>query len=144
MIIAIIALVCACSGSAIAGSALVSGAQIRDNTVTGRDVRTASVHRSDLAPDATVLQTVTREAHALGAGPVTASCAQGEAVVGGGGNAPQMWKSQPHAAPGGAGESDGWTVQGKLPATQPTGATTGTGPIATVDYVTTAYVICAR
>ena len=143
-VLAVVAIVLACTGSAFAGSALIGGQQIRDNSLTGKDVKDASIHRSDLAADATSSApiTVTREAHQMGAGPVSVTCQAGEHVTGGGGNSPQMFKSQPHQDVNGA--TDGWIVQGRMPDPQPQGDAAGSGPVAIGDQITTAYVICAR
>jgi hypothetical protein len=139
--LAVVALVLACTGSAFAGSVLISGKQIKDSSVTGTDIHRASIHRSDLANDATDVPVITREAHTFGAGPVTVTCHSGEHATGGGGNSPQMWKSQPHADANG--QTDGWTVQGRMPSPEPNGAAPGDGPVASSDQVTVAYVLCA-
>ena len=77
----------------------------------------------------------------MGAGPVSVTCLAGEHATGGGGNSPQMWKSQPHSDVNGA--TDGWTVQGRMPSPEPQGAAGGTGPSVSGDQMTVAYVICA-
>jgi hypothetical protein len=51
MVIACLALVLACAGSAVAG-VLVTGAQIRDGSITGADVLDGSLRTADLEPGA--------------------------------------------------------------------------------------------
>lgn len=140
-LIALLALVLACGGSAWAGATMVSGAQIRDGSVSGIDLRNGGVRRADLDVGARVPNVVVRDAHELGAGPVTVLCQGGERALGGGGSAPNMWQSQPTVND--AFQPVGWTVSGRLDqGGGPQGE--GDGPVAVIDPVTVAYVICAR
>lgn len=139
-LIALLALVLACTGSAWAGATIVTGAQIRDGSISGIDLRNGSVRRADLDPAARMPNVVVRDAHELGAGPVTVLCQGGEQALGGGGSAPQMWKSEPVLSD--TRQPVGWTVAGQLD--QPAEPQGGDGPTTVVDPVTVAYVICAR
>jgi hypothetical protein len=140
-IIAVVALVAACSGSAFAGGMMITGKDVVNGSITGADLRRGTITRADLAASARRPVTVTRTAHQLGAGPVTVMCDSGEVAVGGGGNAVGMWESQPHVDANG--QADGWTVMGRQPSA-PAGGSGGTGPVASSDSNTVAYVICQR
>lgn len=140
-IIATIAVVCACGGSAWAGAS-ISGAQIRDSSLSGADVRNGSISARDLAPSARMsarhLTPHVREASALGAGPVRVMCADGEVATGGGGAAPGLWRSEPVADASGI--ARGWIIEGDLPAAA--APSTSGAPGAHADTVTSAHVIC--
>jgi hypothetical protein len=58
MVVACVAVVLACGGSAVAGS-LITGAQIQDESVTGADIRDGSVGARDLAPTVRAAATTT-------------------------------------------------------------------------------------
>jgi hypothetical protein len=91
-------LVIASAGAGVA-STLITGKQIKDESVTGRDIQNGSIHRIDLAPDAKSrglvgLQLVTKAEKPPPSGPppsygvppslTAAKCPRGKKVVGGG------------------------------------------------------------
>jgi hypothetical protein len=91
-------LVIASAGAGFA-STLITGKQIKDESLTGRDIRNGSIHRIDLASDAKAkgllgLQLVTKAEKPPPTGPppsygippskTAAKCPRGKKVVGGG------------------------------------------------------------
>jgi hypothetical protein len=138
-IVAIVALVLACAGSAVAGAQMVSGRQVVDGSLTGRDLRNGSVQRTDLAAGARMPVTTTREAHAFGT-TAQVRCATGEVAVGGGGSVHAMDESKPILDDQGV--AVGWVVSGTADDGTPDGAAAGDGPVAHADTAAQAYVIC--
>lgn len=94
-------LVIASAGAGFA-STLITGKQVKDESLTGTDIRNGSIHRIDLASDAKArallgLQLVTKAEKPPATGPppsygtppstTAATCPRGKKVVGGGYNA---------------------------------------------------------
>jgi hypothetical protein len=143
-------LVIASAGAGLA-STLITGKQIKDESITGRDIRNGSIHQIDLAPNVSAvglvgLQLVTKveqpppssgpPSYGLPPSTIVARCPRGKKVVGGGYNAlvgTNVNRSQPAA------NLQAWLVEvsgGFAPPPPPYG--TGNGSRAT------AYAICVK